>query len=418
MGGRITLTFEELTSAPELLQAIRDLGWTAPTPVQARALPPVREGRDVVGIAQTGTGKTAAFLLPALERQIGREGLHTLVLCPTRELAQQVAEDARMLARYTELWIGEVFGGVPIGPQIRDLRAGFDVLVATPGRLIDHIERGTVDLSTVEVVVLDEADRMLDMGFRPQIEAVLKACPTECQTLMFSATMPNGVHALALRILSDPAWIEVTPPATAAEKVEQVVYPVRPDRKIALLLELLQRDGMDQVLVFTRTKSGADVLFSRLYAEGIDVALLHGDRDMRQRQKALAAFAEGRVRVLVATDVAQRGLDVEGISHVINFDVPWNPEDYVHRIGRTGRAGATGSAVTFLTAGELPKLHEIERALGYRLPRVVLDGYESAAASAPPARPAARLNRSGTRLGSRRTDRLTPEELQELLKVG
>ncbi|HEX7119203.1 MAG TPA: DEAD/DEAH box helicase [Longimicrobiales bacterium] len=413
------MRFEELTSAPALLAGIRDLGWTAPTPIQVKAIPPAREGMDVVGIAQTGTGKTAAFLLPALERQVDREGLYTLVVCPTRELAQQVAEDARALAKHSELWIGEVYGGVPIGPQIRDLRAGFDVVVATPGRLIDHLERGTIDLSTVEVLVLDEADRMLDMGFRPQIEAILAALPEERQTLMFSATMPNGVHALALRILNDPVWVEATPQSTAAEKVEQAVYPVRPDQKIPLLLELLGRDGMQQVLVFTRTKIGADLLHSRLQSAGINVTVLHGDRDMRQRQKALDAFADGKVRVLVATDVAQRGLDIEGISHVVNFDVPQNPEDYIHRIGRTGRAGAAGTAITFLTPGELPHLHAIERVLGESLPRESVPGLTAAfSGTGAAARPAARLNRAGGRLGSRRGEGLTPEQLKELLKVG
>jgi ATP-dependent RNA helicase RhlE len=412
------MTFDELTSAPELIRAIRELGWERPTPVQAKAIPAAREGRDVVGIAQTGTGKTAAFLLPALERQVHKEGLHTLILCPTRELAQQVAEDARALAKYTELWVGEIYGGVPLGPQIRDLRAGFDVIVATPGRLIDHLERGNVDLSTVEVVVLDEADRMLDMGFRPQIEAILAATPKEKQTLLFSATMPNGVHALALRILHDPVWIEVARPSTAAEKVEQRVYPVRPDQKTSLLLRLLEQDGMDQVLVFTRTKIGADALFSRLEAAGVNATVLHGDRDMKQRQRALDAFASGKVRVLVATDVAQRGLDIDGISHVINYDVPQNPEDYVHRIGRTGRAGASGIAITFLTPAELAQLRDIERVLGYRLPRFTVEGFDSALAVEAPVRAVPRLNRAGTRLGARRIEELSPEEKAALLRVG
>ena len=412
------MTFEELTSSEALLAGIRDLGWQAPTPIQAKAIPAAREGRDVVGIAQTGTGKTAAFLLPALERQIDREGLHTLVLCPTRELAQQVAEDARALLKHSELWVGEIYGGVPIGPQIRDLRAGFDVIAATPGRLLDHIERGTVDLSEVEVLILDEADRMLDMGFRPQIEAVLAALPEDRTTMLFSATMPNGVHALALRILKDPIWVEATPQSTAAEKVEQSVYPVMPDKKVPLLLELLGRDDSQQVLVFTRTKVGADLLHTRLQAAGINVTVLHGDRDMRQRQRALDAFTDGEIRVLVATDVAQRGLDIEGISHVINFDVPQNPEDYIHRIGRTGRAGASGMAITFLTPGELAYIHAIERVLGGKLPRGNVPGLTAAFSGDAPARPMPRVNRAGGRLGSRRGEGLTPEQLKELLKVG
>lgn len=412
------MTFDQIITSPEILQATRELGWTTPTPVQASTIPVARTGRDVVGIAQTGTGKTGAFLIPALERQVHKEGLHTLVLCPTRELAQQVAEDARALARHTELWIGEIYGGVPMAPQVRDLRAGFDLIVATPGRLIDHLERGNVDLSEVEVVVLDEADRMLDMGFRPQIEAILARLPRERQTLLFSATMPNGVHALALRILNDPEWVAVARPATAADKVEQRVYPVRPEQKSALLLDLLQQEEMDQVLVFTRTKIGADALFARLRQRGISAGLLHGDRDMRDRQKALDSFARGEIRVLVATDVAQRGLDIDGISHVINYDVPQHPEDYVHRIGRTGRAGASGTAITFLTPGEIAQLREIERVLGYRLPRTTIEGYESPLTIEPPVRPVTAVNRAGTRLGARRTADLSPEELKALLSVG
>jgi ATP-dependent RNA helicase RhlE len=412
------MTFDKLITTPELLRAIRELHWTVPTPVQVQAIPLAREGRDLVGIAQTGTGKTGAFLLPALERQVHKEGLHTLVLCPTRELAQQVAEDARALAGHTELWVGEIYGGVPMAPQIRDLRAGFDMIVATPGRLIDHLERGNLDLSEVEVLVLDEADRMLDMGFRPQIEAILARLPRERQTLLFSATMPNGVHALALRILNDPEWIAVARPATAADKVDQRVYPVRPDQKSALLLDLLQQEGMDQVLVFTRTKIGADALYARVQGTGTSVSVLHGDRDMRDRQRALDSFANGKVRVLVATDVAQRGLDIDGISHVINYDVPQNPDDYVHRIGRTGRAGASGTAITFLTPGEIAQLREIERVLGYRLPRTAVEGYETLLTIEPPAKPVQAVNRAGSRMGARSTNDLSPEELKALLSVG
>lgn len=416
------MKFDELVKEPALLRAIRELGWEEPTPIQAQAIPPAREGRDVVGIAQTGTGKTAAFLIPALERQIHREGLYTLVLCPTRELAQQVAASARELLRYTELWVGEIVGGMPMDRQIRDLLAGFDVLVATPGRLLDHLERGTVDLSTVEVVVLDEADRMLDMGFRPQIDAILRSCPKQRQTMLFSATMPNGVHALALRILKDPVQVSATPRIVAAETVEQVLYPVRPERKVDLLLHLLENPDLDQVLVFTRTKAGADLLLQRLRAAGVDAAVLHGDKAMRERMSALEKFAEGRVRVLVATDVAQRGLDIEGISHVINYDVPQEPEDYVHRIGRTGRAGARGSAVTFMAGADVTHVHAIERMLGYRIPRRSLEGYDYAGAPAVPAESAAPVPQatprvSRGRLGSRR-GQLSPEALRELLRVG
>jgi ATP-dependent RNA helicase RhlE len=416
------MKFSELISADPILRAVKDNGWETPTPIQMKAIPAVREGRDIVGIAQTGTGKTGAFLIPVLERQIDREGLHTLILCPTRELVTQVAQDARELTKHTELWVGEIVGGMPMKPQIRDLAAGFDLLVATPGRLFDHMERGNVSLDEVDVLILDEADRMLDMGFRPQIEAILERVPKERQTLLFSATMPNGVHALAMRILKDPVWVETTPQSTAAHTVEQSIYSVRADKKPSLLLELLKETHWEQVLVFTARKTGADVLVSRLSAAGISVAVLHGDKDMKHRTRALADFTEGKVKVLVATDVAQRGLDIEGISHVVNYDVPRNPEDYVHRIGRTGRAGAEGTAVTFMSGGELALVKDIERVLGRQLPRVSLPGYDYgdsvAAAAEAAATPEAKVTRTGGRMGSRKASELSPEQLRELLKVG
>jgi ATP-dependent RNA helicase RhlE len=412
------MKFDELTSSDALLRAVADLGWTVPTPIQRKAIPAAREGRDVLGIAQTGTGKTGAFLIPTIESQEGGEGLRTLVLCPTRELAQQVASDARELCAHTEMFVGEIYGGVPYEPQIRDLRAGFDILVATPGRLIDHLDKGNVDLSEVEVLILDEADRMLDMGFRPQIERVLARMPRQRQTLLFSATMPNGVHALAMRIQTEPVWVEATPQATAAETVEQIVYSVRPDRKVDLLVELMQDPEMDQVLVFTRTKRGADLLFHRLRSAGIGVNVIHGDRNMQQRGSAMEAFSEGHVQVLVATDVAQRGLDIEGISHVVNFDVPADPEDYVHRIGRTGRAGASGDAITFMTAAELGQVRSIERVLGYPLARVSLEGFDYGGTMSSQSGPATKPSGGRRRLGSRSTKDLSPEELKRLLDVG
>jgi ATP-dependent RNA helicase RhlE len=415
------MRFEDLVKDERLLRAVRELGWTEPTPIQQRAMPPARSGRDLVGIAQTGTGKTGAFLLPSLEKQIDSNGLQTLVLCPTRELAQQVAADARLFAKHTELWVGEIVGGVPMGPQIRDLRAGFDVLVATPGRLLDHLERGNVRLNEVSTLILDEADRMLDMGFRPQIEAVLAQMPKQRQTLFFSATMPNGVHALALRILKDPEWVEAARSATTADGVEQSVYSVRPDRKPALLLHLLEQEHWDQVLVFTARKSGADLLLAQLERKGVSVEVLHGDKDMKHRRRALDKFTDGRVRVLVATDVAQRGLDIEGISHVVNYDVPQQPDDYVHRIGRTGRAGATGTAITFVTGTETAQLRDIERVLGRELPRVKLQGFSYDSDFVEPTRPSAptaKTSRAGGRMGTRKTAELTEEQLKELLQVG
>ncbi|MEN8374022.1 MAG: DEAD/DEAH box helicase [Gemmatimonadota bacterium] len=411
------MSFRDLLEEELLLRAIDDQGWTEPTPIQRSTYAAVASGKDVVGVAQTGTGKTAAFLLPVLERQLESEGLRTLVLCPTRELAQQVADEAKALLEHTDLWAGQVYGGVPIRPQLRDLRAGFEVLVATPGRLIDHLERRSVRLDEIQTLILDEADRMLDMGFRPQIETILRAVPKERQTLLFSATMPNGVHALALRLCKDPEWIRATPDTTAAETVEQTVYSVRPDRKVELLLELLGQEGMDQVLVFTRTKRGADLLHHRLKSAGIGVTVTHGDRDMKHRTRALESFAGGRVRVLVATDVAQRGLDIDGISHVVNYDVPQDPEDYVHRIGRTGRAGAEGDAITFVTATDLGQLKSIERLLGYGLPLVSLEGFDYAGAPVEKPAPVAR-SRSGRGFGSRDISELTPEERAKLFPTG
>ena len=415
------MTFEKYVASPGILRAIEEFGWTLPTPIQTKAIPPAKAGRDVVGIAQTGTGKTAAFLIPAIEKQLDKEGLHTLILCPTRELAQQVAQDARELVKHVHLFVGEIVGGVAYGPQLRDLKAGLDILVATPGRLMDHIERGTVSLSEVQTLVLDEADRMLDMGFRPQIEAILAHVPKDRQTFLFSATMPNGVHALALRLMKDPQWVAVTPQGTAAETVEQKVYSVRAERKPALLIELLKASNWEQVLVFTATKVGADVLLTRLHQAGVSAAVLHGDRNMKERKKALDSFMNRHVDVLVATDVAQRGLDIEGISHVVNYDVPRQPEDYVHRIGRTGRAGAEGVAVTFVSATEIARLRDIERLLGAPLPRISLQGFDYDSEFLQSDRPAARtavVSRTGGRMGARKAKDLSPEELEVLLRVG
>jgi ATP-dependent RNA helicase RhlE len=330
-----------------------------------------------------------------------------------------VAEDARELSRHTELFVGEVYGGVPYEPQIRDLRAGFDILVATPGRLIDHLEKGNVDLSDVDVLILDEADRMLDMGFRPQIERVLARMPRERQTLLFSATMPNGVHALAMRIQKEPVWVEATPQSTAAETVEQIVYSVRPDRKVDLLLELMKDPEMDQVLVFTRTKRGADLLYHRLRSAGIQVNVIHGDRNMQQRGSAMEGFAEGHVQVLVATDVAQRGLDIEGISHVVNFDVPSRPGGLRAPDRPDGPGGCERGRHHVHDGGGAGPGPIIERVLGYPLPRVSLEGYDYAGAPAERSMAsAAGGGSSRRRLGSRRTEDLSPEELKRLLDVG
>jgi len=410
--------FQDLSLSTDRLAAIEALGWTTPTPIQAKAIPAGMLGKDVVGIAQTGTGKTAAFMIPALERIGAGGGLQVLVLCPTRELAQQVADDTADLSKGTSIRTEAIFGGVGYGPQIKALEQGYEVIVATPGRFIDHMQSKRVDLSSVSYLVLDEADRMLDMGFRPQIEQVFKSMPSKRQTMLFSATMPNGVHDLALRITREATWIEATPPGTTAEGIEETFYSVKPEKKPDLLLELIGQPGWDQVLIFTRTKAGADVLDARLQREGIQTDVMHSNRQMKHRQRALDRFAKGQVRVLVATDVAQRGLDVEGISHVVNYDVPLDPEDYVHRIGRTGRAGATGTAVTFITAGDLGAMKSLEHRLGRAVERIHLPEYDYAGTPRTEGRSAStrgRKSRSPTGLGSRSADELTPEELAALL---
>ena len=416
-----TCTFEELGLSEERLAAVEALGWTDPTPIQCKAIPPGMNGRDVVGIAQTGTGKTGAFMIPALEQIEAGGGLQVLILCPTRELAQQVAEDTVALSKGTSIRVESIYGGVGYEHQNKALAEGFEVISATPGRFIDQMKRGNADLSKVRFFILDEADRMLDMGFRPQIEEVMHRVPPTRRTMLFSATMPHGVHDLALRITDDAVWVEATPSGTVAAGIEEVVYSVKPEKKPDLLLHLLGKANWDQVLVFTRTKAGADVLEGRLERHGIRADAMHSDKNMRYRTRALDHFAEGKVRVLVATDVAQRGLDVEGISHVVNYDVPRDPEDYVHRIGRTGRAGATGSAVTFVTAGDLGALKTLEHHLGRKLERIHLEDFDYAGT------PRTDESRSSTRgrhsraamgFGSKKAGDLSPEELEALLNPG
>jgi len=409
-------SFEELGLSPERLAAVEALGWEVPTPIQRKAIPAGLEGRDVVGVAQTGTGKTGAFMIPALERIEAGGGLQILALCPTRELAQQVAADAQALARGTNIRVREIVGGVGYGPQNEALRDGFEIIAATPGRFNDHMERGNVDLSRVRTLILDEADRMLDMGFRPQIEDILRRTPKDRQTMLFSATMPHGVHALALRVTQDGEWVEATPSGTTASGIVETAYTVKPEKKPDLLLHLLTHEGWDQVLVFTRTKVGADTLSARLRRAGVSVDVMHSDRRMEHRTRALDRFATGEVRVLVATDVAQRGLDVEGISHVVNYDVPMDPEDYVHRIGRTGRAGAAGAAVTFVVSSDLGFLRSIEHLLGRRLERTSLPEFDYAGGRAEAQDESRKRSRSGRGMGRRLDEELSEEELEELLR--
>ena len=371
------ITFDELRLAPELLSAIRDAGYEHPTPIQAQAIPLALKGRDVIGLAQTGTGKTAAFTLPILQRLLGGpRRLRALVLTPTRELTAQVKESFAKYAKHSALNVADIYGGVAIGPQEEALRAGVDVVVATPGRLLDHLERQNLVFDELEVLVLDEADRMLDMGFAPQLNRIVAQIPHYRQTLLFSATMPPEVEALARKYLRKPLVVQVGRRTEAASTVSHAVYPVPRDRKSALLTELLKRDGMDSVLVFTRTKHGADRVVRNLERDGIDALAMHADKSQGQRTEALEKFRSGEVRVLVATDIAQRGLDIAGISHVVNYDVPSQPEDYVHRIGRTGRATAVGDAFTFMAPEEIAMVRLIERVLGQPIPRVSVPGYD------------------------------------------
>jgi ATP-dependent RNA helicase RhlE len=414
-------SFRKLGLSDDRLAAIEAHGWEEPTYIQLEAIPPALDGRDIVGIAQTGTGKTGGFMLPILESLRPKGGLQALVLCPTRELAQQVRDETMILAKGSIFRAEVVVGGVSYGPQNDAFRDGVEIIVATPGRLIDHMDRGNVDFSAVRFLVLDEADRMLDMGFRPQIEQLLRKVPRERQTMLFSATIPNGVHALALQLSKDPVWVEAAPSGTTAEGITELVYSVKPEKKPDLLLELLQEQEWDQVLIFTRTKIGADTLRTMLEKAGIKAEALHSDRMMKHRTRALERFVTGKVRVLVATDIAQRGLDVEGISHVVNYDVPQDPDDYVHRIGRTARAGAHGTAVTFVTASDLGAMSTLEHRLGRPLDRIHLPEFDYAGTPRTESRSAAQRgahSRTPHGMGSRTEDELSDEDLEKLLKYG
>jgi ATP-dependent RNA helicase RhlE len=382
----IGVSFAELDLAPEVLHAVRDAGYTHPTPIQQQAIPLALAGRDLIGLAQTGTGKTAGFTLPIVHNLIsapltGANGelLHrvrVLILTPTRELAAQVEESFRKYGKYTDLRVVPIFGGVGIEPQSKALQRGVDVVVATPGRLLDHMERQNVVFDDLEVLVLDEADRMLDMGFAPQLNRIVSEVPKYRQTLLFSATMPPEVEALARKYLRKPVVVQVGRRSEAASTVTHAVYPVPRERKSTLLVELLKKSEMDSVLIFTRTKHGADRVVRHLTDGGIAATAMHADKSQGERTRALEGFKNGEIRVLVATDIAQRGLDVSGISHVINYDVPQQPEDYVHRIGRTGRALATGDAYTFMSPDEIAMVRTIERMIGQQIPRISVPGYD------------------------------------------
>jgi ATP-dependent RNA helicase RhlE len=373
------MSFEKFALHPDLLRGLPGLGFTAPTPIQTKAIPPALEGRDVLACAMTGSGKTAAFILPVLHRLIGkpRGVTRALVLAPTRELAAQIDQHRRELGRFTALTGAAVFGGVGMEPQETAIRRGVDVLVATPGRLLDHLSRPYTRLDGIEVLVLDEADRMLDMGFLPDIRRIMKALPgARRQTLLFSATLPPEITALARELLREPARIDVERPAAPAAGISHAAYPVSPELKLPLLVELLRRPEVRNMLVFTRTKHRANRLTEGLVRHGVSADRIHGNRSQAQRTQALAAFKAGRTRVLVATDVAARGIDVSGLSHVVNFDVPAAPEDYIHRVGRTARAGEVGDAITLVSAAEESDLRAIERAVGTRMPRVTVAGFD------------------------------------------
>ena len=376
--GPMTPTFAALGLADAVLDAVEAAGYDRPTPIQAEAIPVALRGRDVMGLAQTGTGKTAAFTLPIVHRLLGGpRRTRALILTPPRELCVQVEGSFRRYASAAELGVVAVYGGVPIEPQEEALRAGVDVVVATPGRLIDHLERQNVVFDDLEVLVLDEADRMLDMGFAPQINRVVDQIPPYRQTLLFSATMPPEVEALARKYLRKPVVVQVGRRSGAARTVTHAVYPVSRDRKSDLLVQLLRgKADMDSVLVFTRTKHGADRVVRQLEDAGVSATAMHADKSQELRARALEDFRSGAIAVLVATDIAQRGLDISGITHVINYDVPQQPEDYVHRIGRTGRAATTGDAYTFMAPDEIAMVRTIERTIGESIPRVSVPGFD------------------------------------------
>jgi ATP-dependent RNA helicase RhlE len=375
------MSFTSLGLSTPILDALVEQGYATPTPIQVQAIPAVLQGKDVMGAAQTGTGKTAGFTLPILERlSRGRPAqanqARALVLTPTRELAAQVADSVSIYARYLPLRSTAVFGGVKINPQMIKLRKGVDVLVATPGRLLDLYNQNAVRFKHLEVLVLDEADRMLDMGFIHDIRKILNLLPKHRQNLMFSATFSREIRDLAKGLVKDPVEISVSPRNTAVESVEQLIYPVDKKQKAALLTQLILDNGWQRVLVFSRTKHGANKLTRQLESAGIDAVAIHGNKSQSARTKALAEFKSGKIRILVATDIAARGLDIDRLPQVVNFDLPNVPEDYIHRIGRTGRAGATGQAISLVCADEFIQLSDIERLLGQLLTRKLVDGFE------------------------------------------
>jgi ATP-dependent RNA helicase RhlE len=382
------MSFSSLGLSDALVRAVTDTGYTTPTPIQQQAIPAVLNGGDLLAGAQTGTGKTAGFTLPLLHRlstdAVGAKltsnnsprAIRALILTPTRELAAQVEESVRIYGKYTKLNSAVIFGGVGINPQIKQLKHGVDILVATPGRLLDHMDQGTVDLSKIEILVLDEADRMLDMGFIRDIRKVLAKLPPKRQNLLFSATFSDEIKALADGLLDKPATIEVARRNSTVEIIAQKIHPVDRDKKHPLLAYLIKVNNWSQVLVFTRTKHGANKLVEQLEKDGIGAMAIHGNKSQSARTRALSEFKDGSLQVLVATDIAARGIDIDQLPHVVNYDLPNVPEDYVHRIGRTGRAGATGEAVSLVCVDEHDMLKDIEKLIKQTLPREVVAGFE------------------------------------------
>ena len=379
------MPFSSFDLHPHLIRAIQDVGYTKPTPIQVQALPPALEGRDVLACAQTGSGKTAAFLLPILQHLIGqkRGTTRALIITPTRELAAQIVADVGDLAKHTPVSAAAIFGGVGMAPQEKAFRRGVDIIVATPGRLLDHLGRAYGKLPGITHLVLDEADRMLDMGFLPDIGRILKHIPKKRQTLFFSATMPGPIGKLAGSMLDNPVRLELQRKSAPAAGISQGIYEVPQHLKVDLLLGILKGGAMNQALVFTRTKRRADRVAKQLVKGGVNAERMHGNRSQGQRTQALDGFRSGRYRVLVATDIAARGIDVEALGHVVNFDVPAAPEDYIHRVGRTGRAELTGEAYTFVSRDEQDSLRDIERAVGRNLPRLVLEGFDLSVPAPP-----------------------------------
>ena len=379
------MTFDDLKLAPAILKAVHEQGYETPTPIQAQAIPAVLDGKDLLAGAQTGTGKTAAFTLPMLHKlskgqgktnKFGKDGIAALVLTPTRELAAQVEESIRTYGKYLPLTSTVIFGGVGMNPQVDRIKRGVDILVATPGRLLDLQQQGHLDLSTVEILVLDEADRMLDMGFLPDVKKILALVPTEKQSLLFSATFSDEIRELAQRLLRNPESIQVTPRNTTVQRIAQVVHPVGREKKKALLAHVINEHDWSQVLVFTRTKFGANNVADYLNRNGITAMALHGNKSQTARTQALAGFKSGELRALVATDIAARGIDIDDLPHVVNYEIPNVPEDYVHRIGRTGRAGKEGQAVSFVCLDEEGFMQEIERFTKQQIPVQQVAGFE------------------------------------------